>query len=76
MICLCCQARIKRLKGIRKVARLSGKKVDVAFCNEQEANKWAESCEDKFEGWVRVVRPTTLLWAAAIGLFLGWYVNR
>jgi len=76
MICLWCQARIKRLRGIRKVALLSGKKVDVAFCNEQEANKWAESYKERFEGWVRVVRLTTLLWAAAIGLFLGWYVNR
>jgi hypothetical protein len=76
MICLWCQARTNRLGRIRKIARLSGKKVDVTFCNEQEANKWAESCGERFEGWVRAVRLTTLLWAAAIGLFWGWYVNR
>ena len=76
MKCLWCQARIRSLRGIRKVARLSGKKVNIAFCNGQEADWWARSCGDRFQGWVIGVRLTTLIWAATIGLFLGWYVNR
>ena len=76
MICSWCKARIKRFKGVRKVALLSGKKVDIVFCNEQEANRWVRSCGDRFQGWVRGIRLTTLIWAAGIGLFLGWYVNR
>jgi hypothetical protein len=75
MKCSWCQARIKRIRGVRKVARLSSKQVDITFCNEQEANLWARSCGGRFQGWVRGVRLTTLLWAVGVGLFLGWYVN-